>query len=118
MLSAQWMDRAPPACSALQAVAADLRNPSPTSRSRVAERGDAPLHAALAGAAAAVLEVPEIRDLSSRVAEPCDQVLRLAFECCPAPAMTATRAVLTRELLRVVVESLLGRVERDRPVVA
>src|SRR6266581_1889577 len=64
-------------------------------------------------AAAAVFEVPDVCDPVCGELPPRDQVLRLAFEGCPAPAVTAAGPVLVRQLDRAVVRGLLRWGQRD-----
>src|SRR2546423_518930 len=64
-----------------------------------------------AATSAAVLQVPNLRDLRRRVAAVADELLRLPSERKPAPAPAAARAVLLGELRCPVVDLLLLSVE-------
>src|SRR6266536_6261717 len=57
----------------------------------------------LGDASAAVLEIPDLGDAATAVAVARDQVLPLALEGRPAPAVTAAGPVLVRQLDRAVV---------------
>src|SRR2546430_2981344 len=67
--------------------------------------------------AAAVFEVPGVRDLVSTELPPRDQVFRLSLEGAPAPAVTAAGPMLMRALDRTVVGRLLRRRQRHVLVV-
>src|SRR5439155_16913084 len=64
-------------------------------------------------AAATVFHVPDVCDPVCGEPPARDQVLRLAFESRPAPAVTATGSVLVRQLDRAVVRGLLRWRQRD-----